>query len=159
MDVPMDLSKVLFVCTANSLDTIPGPLLDRMEVIDVSGYVSEEKVAIAEKYLMPAAKQASGLQDRDVEITKEAIEVLIKQYCRESGVRNLQKKIAKIYRKAAFELVKEDAASSQKVLITPENITKYVGQPLFTSERMYENTPIGVVMGLAWTAMGKFYLT
>ena len=95
MDVPVDLSKVLFVCTANMTDTIPRPLLDRMEVIRLSGYVSDEKRAIADKYLAPAAKELAGLKDADVILTDEAIDELIKSYCRESGVRNLKKQIEK----------------------------------------------------------------
>lgn len=96
MDVPVDLSRVLFVCTANTLDTIPAPLLDRMEVLEVSGYVSEEKSVIAERYLSPQAKEATGLKDADVVLSPEAIDVLIKYYCRESGVRNLKKHIDKV---------------------------------------------------------------
>ncbi|KAJ7253539.1 ATP-dependent protease La [Mycena rebaudengoi] len=107
MDVPVDLSRVLFVCTANNLDTIPAPLLDRMEVLEVSGYVSEEKAEIASKYLGPQAKEASGLKDADVLLDTTAVDVLIKYYCRESGVRNLKKHIEKIYRKAALRLVQE----------------------------------------------------
>ncbi|KAH8112730.1 ATP-dependent protease La [Phellopilus nigrolimitatus] len=107
MDVPVDLSHVLFVCTANMLDTIPAPLLDRMEVMEVSGYVSEEKSVIAEKYLGPQAKEASGLKDADVILDSTAVDSLIKYYCRESGVRNLKKHIDKIYRKAAFNIVKD----------------------------------------------------
>ena len=96
MDVPVDLSRVLFVCTANMLDTIPAPLLDRMEVLEVSGYVSEEKAQIASRYLGPQAKEASGLQDTDVTLDSTAVDVLIKYYCRESGVRNLKKHIDKV---------------------------------------------------------------
>lgn len=96
MDVPVDLSRVLFVCTANNLDTIPAPLLDRMEVLEVSGYVSEEKSAIADRYLGPQAKESSGLGSADVVLEKEAVEMLIKYYCRESGVRNLKKHIEKV---------------------------------------------------------------
>ncbi|KZV64508.1 ATP-dependent protease La [Peniophora sp. CONT] len=107
MDVPVDLSRVLFVCTANVLDTIPAPLLDRMEVIEVSGYVSEEKAQIAARYLAPQAKEASGLADADIELETAAVEVLIKDYCRESGVRNLKKHIDKIYRKASLNIVRE----------------------------------------------------
>jgi ATP-dependent Lon protease len=95
MDVPVDLSHVLFVCTANMLDTIPAPLLDRMEVIEVSGYVTEEKAVIADKYLGPQAKESSGLKEADVILDPSSIDVLIKQYCRESGVRNLKKHIDK----------------------------------------------------------------
>ncbi|KAF9236288.1 Lon protease C-terminal proteolytic domain-containing protein [Melanogaster broomeanus] len=105
MDVPVDLSRVLFVCTANNLDTIPAPLLDRMEVLEVSGYVSEEKAVIAEKYLGPQAREASGLKDADILLDPTAVDVLIKYYCRESGVRNLKKHIDKIYRKAALKLI------------------------------------------------------
>lgn len=107
MDVPVDLSRVLFVCTANNLDTIPAPLLDRMEVLEVSGYVSEEKAVIAERYLAPQAKDASGLGAADVVLERDAVDVLIKYYCRESGVRNLKKHIDKIYRKAALKVVQE----------------------------------------------------
>ncbi|TBU45715.1 ATP-dependent protease La [Dichomitus squalens] len=107
MDVPVDLSRVLFVCTANMLDTIPAPLLDRMEVLEVSGYVSEEKAQIAARYLAPQAKEASGLKDADVTLDPAAVDVLIKYYCRESGVRNLKKHIDKIYRKAALKIVQD----------------------------------------------------
>ncbi|KZP20715.1 ATP-dependent protease La [Athelia psychrophila] len=105
MDVPVDLSRVLFVCTANNLDTIPAPLLDRMEVLEVSGYVSEEKSVIAQRYLGPQARDASGLKDADVVLESAAVDVLIKYYCRESGVRNLKKHIDKIYRKAALNVI------------------------------------------------------
>jgi Lon-like ATP-dependent protease len=107
LDVPVDLSKVLFVCTANMEDTIPQPLLDRMEVIRLSGYVSDEKIAIAEKYLAPVAKEMSGLKDADVILQNDAIVELINKYCRESGVRNLKKHIEKVYRKAALKIVTE----------------------------------------------------
>ncbi|SPO05954.1 probable Lon proteinase, mitochondrial precursor [Cephalotrichum gorgonifer] len=107
MDVPVDLSKVLFVCTANMTDTIPRPLLDRMELINLSGYVADEKMAIAERYLAPSAKEAAGLKEADVQLTEAAIQELIKSYCRESGVRNLKKQIEKVYRKAALKIVED----------------------------------------------------
>ncbi|KAF9893779.1 ATP-dependent Lon protease pim1 [Aspergillus nanangensis] len=119
MDVPVDLSKVLFVCTANVTDTIPRPLLDRMELIELSGYVADEKMAIAERYLAPAAKELTGLKDVDVNLSEEAIEELIKSYCRESGVRNLKKQIEKVYRKAAFNIVRdlgEDVLAEEKAI-------------------------------------------
>ncbi|KAI1817954.1 lon protease [Poronia punctata] len=119
MDVPVDLSKVLFVCTANVIDTIPRPLLDRMEVIRLSGYISDEKKAIADRYLAPAAKEIAGLKDVDVSLSDEAIEELIKYYCRESGVRNLKKQIEKVYRKAALKIVQdlgEEALPEAKAL-------------------------------------------
>ncbi|KAI8618272.1 Lon protease C-terminal proteolytic domain-containing protein [Chytriomyces sp. MP71] len=174
MDVSIDLSKVLFVCTANSLDTIPGPLLDRMEVITLSGYVAEEKVAIAMKYLGPAAREASGLKKEQVDLQEEAVELLIRNYCRESGVRNLKKHIDKVYRKAAFRIVsrgqesegkqkaegvvveeaKKDETKDEPLKISKENLRDYVGSPKYTSDRMYDVTPPGVIMGLAWTSMG-----
>ena len=107
MDLPVDLSKVLFVCTANMTDTIPRPLLDRMELIELSGYVADEKMAIAERFLAPAAKDLSGLKDADVALKKDAIEELINKYCRESGVRNLKKQIEKVYRKSALKIVQD----------------------------------------------------
>nr|GAT47663.1 ATP-dependent protease La [Mycena chlorophos] len=107
MDIPVDLSSILFVCTANTLQTIPAPLLDRMEVIEVSGYVTEEKAAIASRYLEPQAREASGLGGADVKISDEAVGVLIQDYCRESGVRGLKKAIEKIYRKAALNIVRD----------------------------------------------------
>ncbi|RCI01640.1 ATP-dependent Lon protease pim1 [Rhizopus azygosporus] len=186
MDVPVDLSKVLFVCTANVLDTIPGPLLDRMEVIQLSGYIAEEKAAIASKYLAPDAKVAAGLEHVNVNLTEDAIDTLIKNYCRESGVRNLKKHIDKVFRKAALKVVqladekqsadnnkektekaqdevKENKEEPQKPLTVPkdvkleissENLKDYVGPQVYLSERLYEQTPPGVVMGLAWTSMG-----
>ncbi|EER22876.1 ATP-dependent protease La, putative [Coccidioides posadasii C735 delta SOWgp] len=195
MDVPVDLSKVLFVCTANMTDTIPRPLLDRMEIIELSGYVADEKMAIAERYLAPAAKELSGLKEVDVKLDKNAIEELIKSYCRESGVRNLKKQIEKVYRKAALKIiqnlreeepteedvVREEVRAAQEavkngkeaedlnretpllpanvpddvhVVITKDNLKDYVGPPVFTSDRLYEVTPPGVAMGLAWTSMG-----
>ncbi|KAL4874602.1 ATP-dependent protease La [Aspergillus karnatakaensis] len=119
MDVPVDLSKVLFVCTANVTDTIPRPLLDRMEIIELSGYVADEKMAIAQRYLAPAARDLTGLKNVDVTLSEEAIEELIKSYCRESGVRNLKKQIEKVYRKAAFKIVSdlgEDVLAEEKAL-------------------------------------------
>ena len=203
MDVPVDLSKVLFVCTANMTDTIPRPLLDRMEMIELSGYVADEKMAIAERYLAPAAKELSGLKNVDVALQKTAIEELIKSYCRESGVRNLKKQIEKVYRKSALKIIQdlgeevlsEDKAMTKEGMValgeskkdrtdvreTPstiakettevprvglnvpdsvhvnigkENLKDYVGPPVFTSDRLYEKTPPGVAMGLAWTSMG-----
>ncbi|ORX56477.1 ATP-dependent protease La [Piromyces finnis] len=164
MDVPVDLSRVLFVCTANVLDTIPGPLLDRMEVISLSGYVAEEKTNIGLQYLSPQALAINGLEKKNVKLHKDAIELLIHSYARESGVRGLKKLIDKIYRKAALKLVKaEELATTKEEIeeaknmnldITAENLKNFVGPPIFTSERLYDKTQPGVVMGLAWTSMG-----
>ncbi|XP_007640615.1 lon protease homolog, mitochondrial isoform X1 [Cricetulus griseus] len=151
LDVPVDLSKVLFICTANVTDTIPEPLRDRMEMINVSGYVAQEKLAIAERYLVPQARTLCGLDESKAQLSAAVLTLLIKQYCRESGVRNLQKQVEKVLRKAAYKIVSGEAETVQ---VTPENLQDFVGKPVFTVERMYSVTPAGVVMGLAWTAMG-----
>ncbi|KAL5005304.1 hypothetical protein ScPMuIL_018760 [Solemya velum] len=151
LDVTVDMSKVLFICTANVTDTIPEPLKDRMEMIELSGYVAEEKLAIAQKYLVPQAQRGCGLEGDRVMIEDDAMKTVIKSYCRESGVRNLQKQIEKIYRKAALKVVSEKTDSIE---VSDENLVDFVGKPVFTSERMYDETPPGVVTGLAWTAMG-----
>ncbi|KAK9308431.1 hypothetical protein QLX08_001596 [Tetragonisca angustula] len=151
LDVPVDLSKVLFICTANVIDTIPEPLRDRMEMIDMSGYVAEEKLAIAKQYLVPQAMNDSGLTNQQITINDNALHLLIKSYCRESGVRSLQKHIEKVTRKVAYKVVKKE---TEKVDVTEHNLQDFVGKPVFTHDRMYEITPPGVVMGLAWTAMG-----
>ncbi|XP_053318178.1 lon protease homolog, mitochondrial [Spea bombifrons] len=151
LDVPVDLSKVLFICTANVTETIPEPLRDRMEMINVSGYVAQEKLAIAERYLVPQSLAMCGLNEQKTRITSEALTVLIKQYCRESGVRNLQKQVEKVLRKSAFKIVNGEV---EFVEVTPANLQDFVGKPIFTVDRMYDVTPPGVVMGLAWTAMG-----
>lgn len=157
LDVPIDLSKVLFVCTANVIDTIPLPLLDRMEVIQLSGYIAEEKFEIAKQYLIPSARTDCGLTTNQVIIDDKVIQDLIKMYCRESGVRNLKKYIEKIFRKAALKLVKEDklGENDERLLtIDDKSLSEYVGNPIFTTERLFDQTPPGVVMGLAWTNMG-----
>ncbi|KAI5587146.1 hypothetical protein BDE02_05G011800 [Populus trichocarpa] len=244
LDVPIDLSKVLFVCTANVVDMIPNPLLDRMEVIAIAGYITDEKVHIARDYLEKTTREACGIKPEQVEVTDAALLALIENYCREAGVRNLQKHIEKIYRKIALQLVRQgaiiesavpvaelneakvecvetstesvdvssnkqndetpeeaeivhtgqtleeaeivqmnpqpdDLQSStdqptdskdtaetekieesevtkaiEKVLIDTSNLVDFVGKPVFHAERLYYQTPIGVVMGLAWTAMG-----
>ncbi|XP_026848594.1 lon protease homolog, mitochondrial isoform X1 [Drosophila persimilis] len=151
LDVPIDLSRVLFICTANVIDTIPEPLRDRMELIEMSGYVAEEKVAIARQYLIPQSMNDCGLTDEHISITEKALNMLIRSYCRESGVRNLQKQIEKVIRKVAFLLVKKEGTNFP---VDAENLTTFLGKQIFTSDRMYETTPPGVVMGLAWTAMG-----
>lgn len=151
LDIPVDFSKVLFICTANVTDTIPEPLRDRMEMIEMSGYVAEEKLAIAKQYLIPQSQTNCGVSDEQITIHDSALNTLIKGYCRESGVRNLQKHVEKLIRKVAFKLVNKEC---DKFEISDENIQTFVGKPIFTHERMYDQTPIGVVMGLAWTAMG-----
>ncbi|RDX89707.1 Lon protease-like, mitochondrial, partial [Mucuna pruriens] len=256
LDVPIDLSKVvlrmvkqflnvvfiqfpegkvLFVCTANVVEMIPNPLLDRMEVVAIAGYITDEKMHIARDYLEKTTREGCGIKPEQVEVTDAALLALVENYCREAGVRNLQKHIEKIYRKIALQLVRQgemtdatvcsaqsmepiedkvdsdelgqntfqkenselvegsnpekvgetcdevdkvqtDPSSDQsqclevakesdedkeietktieKVLVDKSNLTDYVGKPVFHVERIYDQTPVGVVMGLAWTAMG-----
>ncbi|GFP87922.1 lon protease homolog 1 mitochondrial [Phtheirospermum japonicum] len=220
LDVPIDLSKVLFVCTANVVEAIPNPLLDRMEVISIAGYITDEKMHIARDYLEKTTQEACGIKPQQVEVSDSALLALIENYCREAGVRNLQKQIEKIYRKIALKLVRkgayiepalskvkaesdsvsnetvtegteaesinsnnidgkesenaveaeildpstdhsgtsEDTAESPKnvenILVDSSNLVDFVGKPVFHAERIYDQTPVGVVMGLAWTAMG-----
>ncbi|KAM1877883.1 hypothetical protein ACFX14_039933 [Malus domestica] len=260
LDVPIDLSKVLFVCTANVVEMIPNPLLDRMEVIYITGYITDEKMQIARDYLEKTTRDACGIQPEQVEVTDTALLALIENYCREAGVRNLEKHIEKIYRKIALQLVRQAASDEpvvsgqiqsppdgpagvdvqiadtdetqaeavdkldqsvvasknqiaaemvegnshehspetsgegfaiqtdlpdepavadtdepldskdaketeriqegettktvEKVLVDTSNLDHFVGKPVFHAERIYDQTPVGVVMGLAWTAMG-----
>ncbi|XP_060191227.1 lon protease homolog, mitochondrial-like [Lycium barbarum] len=232
LDVPIDLSKVLFVCTANVVEMIPNPLLDRMEVISIAGYITDEKMHIARDYLEKSTRETCGIKPEQVEVTDAALLALIENYCREAGVRNLQKQIEKIYRKIALKLVRKDGeiepqnavvdevkaesvhlsdeikskeetqagaesaegsnddksslnvaeAEAQKstdedihlqdsqetekatesearktidkVVVDSPNLADYVGKPVFHAERIYDRTPVGVVMGLAWTSMG-----
>ncbi|KAF8394662.1 hypothetical protein HHK36_020878 [Tetracentron sinense] len=248
LDVPIDLSKVLFVCTANVVEMIPNPLLDRMEVIAIAGYITDEKMHIARDYLEKTTREACGIKPEQVEVTDAALLGLIENYCREAGVRNLQKHIEKIYRKIALQLVRQGVSNEpppvvgdqvvgadeatekpvnelseivvegetligaeseegshhepaseisteadqmqtdipadkipcavdnpldskdeieaeklqeteaskivEKVLIDTPNLSDFVGKPVFHAERIYDQTPVGVVMGLAWTAMG-----
>lgn len=152
LDVPIDLSKVLFLCTANTTETIPEPLRDRMEIIDISGYVAEEKMEIARKYLLPQISDITGLKMKEgIIVEDQALSKLIKSYCRESGVRNLRKHIEKIFRKAAFINVSEGKSGIE---ITEENLQDFVGKPVFSQDKMYELTPPGVCLGLAWTSLG-----
>ena len=170
LDAPLDLSRVLFVCTANTLDTIPAPLLDRMEVIRLSGYDLPEKLAIASSYLIPKSLKATGLTSDQVQLSPDALDALIKGYCREAGVRNLEKQIEKIFRKVGYKVAKEfedvhgdESVACTKIapaesvrMITAENLQELVGKAPFPSEVLYDKqtTPPGVVMGLAWTSMG-----
>jgi ATP-dependent Lon protease len=150
LDVPFDLSHVLFVATGNQIDTIPKPLLDRMEVIRLSGYISEEKQEIARRYLIPKAIKSHGLKDGQFSIRKEALSLLIEDYAREAGVRSLENLIKKISRKAVMEIVR---GSSKKVVIQKKDVETYLGKPVFAADEMFENIP-GVVTGLAWTSLG-----
>jgi len=157
LDVRCDLSNILFIVTANILDTIPEPLKDRMDILRLSGYVQEEKVKIAQKYLIPRNRKNMGLKSTDIEFTSPAISHIINGYAREAGVRSLENNIKKILRKVAIQVVKDTdkkTNKSQKIVLSEKNLAKFLGKPIFTSDRFYERTPIGVCMGLAWTSMG-----
>ncbi|TCW38573.1 endopeptidase La [Marichromatium gracile] len=149
LDLRFDLSKVLFVCTANQLDTIPGPLLDRMEVIQLSGYIAEEKLQIARKYLLPRQIERAGLEKGAVKLDTRTLRALIEGYARDAGVRRLEKQLGKIVRKIAVELL-EDAEAP--VAVGRDQLQGYLGSPVFRDERKLSGP--GVVTGLAWTAMG-----
>jgi ATP-dependent Lon protease len=151
LDVPFDLSNVLFIATANQIDTIPRPLLDRMEMIRLSGYILEEKLEIAKRYLIPKALKSHGLKRGQVSIQKAALMQIIDGYAREAGVRNLEKQIKKIMRRAAM-LFAEDQ-HRQKISITRKDLEHYLERPVFTADEIFEGVP-GVVTGLAWTSLG-----
>lgn len=151
MNVPYDLSDVLFVCTANSLDTIPGPLLDRMEVIRFTGYTALEKFSIAKDHLIPKAKKKAGISDENLIIEDDTIKALINGYTMEAGVRGLKKQISSLCRYAAVELVR----NNKEILdVKPEDLSDYLDQRPIKHESILEKKQAGVVTGLAWTAVG-----
>ncbi len=151
MEVPIDLSEVLFICTANDASTIPKPLYDRMEVIEVSSYTENEKYHIAKQYLVEKQLKANGLSGKQVKFRKEAIEELIKNYTREAGVRSLEHKIGDICRKSARIILEKDKKS---ITITKKRVKEMLGMPLRSSEDHNLEPQVGVVRGLAWTAVG-----
>lgn len=151
LDIRYDLSKILFVTTANQLDTIPRPLLDRMEIIHLSGYILEEKLQIAQKYLIPHQLKAHALDSKEITISKNALKFIIDKYAREAGVRTLDKCIRKIMRKVNLKIAEGNV---EKVRINENNVEAYLGTPLFTTEELYQNEIPGVTLGLAWTSMG-----
>lgn len=153
LDVRCDLSNVLFIVTANVLDSIPEPLKDRMEILRLSGYIQAEKVEIAKKYLIPRNQEQMGLKKSDVRFTDSAIASIINGYAREAGVRNLENNVKKILRKVALKIAKE-GKKHQKAVISETTLEQYLGKPIFTSDRYYAINPIGVATGLAWTSMG-----
>ncbi len=149
LDVRFDLSKALFICTANQLDTIPGPLLDRMEVIRLSGYITNEKLAIAKHHLWPRQLERNGMKASKVKISDAAIRQIIEGYAREAGVRNLEKQLGKVVRIAAKRVVQGEKGV---INVGPRNLTQFLGKAPFTREKTIGG--VGVVTGLAWTAMG-----
>jgi ATP-dependent Lon protease len=156
LDARCDLSHILFIVTANILDTIPEPLKDRMDILRLSGYILEEKIQIAQKYLIPRNRKNMGLKTTDVYFTKDGVAQIINGYAREAGVRSLENYIKKIMRKVAVSVVhaQEKEIKSKKISISESNVKDFLGKPIFTTDRYYERTPVGVCMGLAWTALG-----
>ncbi|SDS15999.1 ATP dependent PIM1 peptidase. Serine peptidase. MEROPS family S16 [Halopseudomonas xinjiangensis] len=149
LDLRLDLSKVLFVCTANTLDSIPGPLLDRMDVIRLSGYIAEEKLAIAKQHLWPRQLERAGVRKGQLRISDKAMRQVIEGYAREAGVRNLEKQLAKVVRKSVVTLLEQPDA---KISIKPEDLKGLLGTPAFRVEKTLKG--VGVITGLAWTSMG-----
>ncbi|NVJ62340.1 MAG: endopeptidase La [Gammaproteobacteria bacterium] len=149
LDVRFDLSKVLFICTANQLDTIPRPLLDRMETIRLSGYITQEKIEIAKQYLWPKKLNTCGLKTSQVKISDTGFRKIIEDYAREAGVRNLDKQLGRIARKCVVQIV---SGKSKKISVSQNNIESFLGTPWFQKEK--PDNRVGVVTGLAWTALG-----
>lgn len=149
--IDYDLSKVMFVATANNLNTIPQPLLDRMELIDVGGYISNEKIEIAHRHLLPKQLENHGINKKDFKISKPALSKIVEEYTRESGVRELDKKIAKVVRKIARKIASEEEYPKT---LKPEHVTEYLGIEEYSKDKYQGNEYAGVVTGLAWTAVG-----
>ena len=151
LEIPVDLSRVLFITTANTTDTIPRPLLDRMEVIELPSYTDEEKVQIAARHLLPKQKEAHGIGKNALRIDEPALCAMISLYTRESGVRQLERQLAKACRKAAMRFATSDV---KRITITDKNLTGYLETPRYTREKTSEKDLVGVVNGLAWTEVG-----
>jgi ATP-dependent Lon protease len=151
LDMAFDLSKVLFITTANSLDTIPQPLLDRMEILRLSGYSEEEKAQIARRYLIPKQLKATGLTDEQVVFTDEGLKAIISGYTREAGLRRLERAIARVTRKITLKFAEDE---TEKVTVTPDLLTDLLGPEMFLPEQARKTVPAGVVTGLAWTESG-----
>ncbi|MEI0603241.1 endopeptidase La [Brachyspira alvinipulli] len=158
LDLPFDLSNVLFITTANTLDTIPRPLLDRMEVIRLSGYILEEKLKIASKYIIPRQVKAHGLEIKNIKFTSKAISSIIDGYAREAGVRNFERKIERICRKIAADIV-EHNKKTYNITIDDKDLEKYLKKPIFTEDFTEKDLKPGNAIGLAWTSMGGATLT
>ncbi|WP_432663401.1 endopeptidase La [Wukongibacter baidiensis] len=151
LEVPFDLSNVMFITTANSLGTIPRPLLDRMEVIDVSGYTEEEKTVIAKRYLIPKQIKEHGMKESNLQMSEQTVRDIINYYTRESGVRNLERQIASVCRKAARQIVEND---SEIVRVNATNLKKFLGIPRYSYEKVRDKHEVGIATGLAWTRVG-----
>ncbi|HEX8552236.1 MAG TPA: endopeptidase La [Abditibacteriaceae bacterium] len=164
LEVPLDLSKVMFITTANVLDTIPGPLRDRMEVLRIAGYTLEEKVAIARRYLLPRQMSETGLTAEQITVSDEALRAVVSRYTREAGVRNLEREVGTICRKVARQVAESTPQSNGEVpsqstvlsavVVTPENLEGFLGAPRFEAEMGNREAQVGVSTGMAWTPVG-----
>jgi ATP-dependent Lon protease len=157
LDLPFDISNILFITTANTLDTIPAPLLDRMEMIRLSGYINDEKVAIARRYLIPKSLNRTGLKKNDVKYTKDALLKIAEGYAREAGLRNFEKSLDKIHRKLARKAVLEEL--QLPLTIDEDQIEESLGKPVFYEEGIKRIDRPGMALGLAWTPLGGAMLT
>lgn len=157
LEVPFDLSKILFVATANTVESIPPALLDRMELIELTGYTEEEKIQIADKFLVPKQLKNHGLQDGSLTLSDETLKAIIEKYTRESGVRTLEREIATIARKFALKIINGEAAENAE--IAPDNLDEYLGIEKYRNEALYMKDEVGSATGLAWTAVGGVTLT
>jgi ATP-dependent Lon protease len=153
LDLPFDVSNVFFICTANTLDSIPAPLIDRMEIIQLPGYVDTEKVEIAKRYLVPKSMEKNGMKKGSVRYTRDALIFIAESYAREAGVRNFEKLLDKIHRKIAKQMVLE-AREAEKFAIDKPAVQKYLGKPFFREDEVKRATMPGMSVGLAWTSMG-----
>ena len=157
LDLDYDLSRVMFICTANTLHGIPLPLQDRLEIIRIAGYTDLEKMAIARRYLVPKEREANGVQDVDVQFTNRSLRTIIHRYTKESGVRNLEREIASVCRKVAKEVLKK--GKDQKIRVTEKSLVRYLGPPKYRYGVVEANDQVGLVTGLAWTELGGELLT
>lgn len=151
VELPIDLSQVLFIATANSTQPIPRPLLDRMEVIELTSYTENEKLHIGKQYLIPKQLEKNGLTKKQLSVNEGALKTIIASYTREAGVRGFERKIGEVCRKAAMEIVKEE---SKKISVTKKNVQEFLGKPRFHTDMANKKNEIGIVRGLAWTSVG-----
>ena len=153
LDLPFDISNVFFICTANTLDSIPAPLIDRMEIIQLPGYVDTEKIEIAKHYLIPKSMEKNGMRKGGVRYTRDALIFIAESYAREAGVRNFEKALDKIHRKLAKQIVLEKK-EGEKFVIDKAAVQKHLGKPIFNEDEVKRATMPGMAVGLAWTSMG-----
>ncbi|MFW5887830.1 MAG: endopeptidase La, partial [Bacteriovoracia bacterium] len=151
LDVRFDLSEILFICTANQLETIPGPLKDRMEIIHLAGYILDEKIHIARRHLMPKLLKQHGLKGEQVQLSDAVLKEVIDGHAREAGVRSLEKLLSKIMRKGTKKMLEEDL---NKIVVTKQNLNDFIGKKTFREEDVYTSLPPGVATGLAYTPLG-----